>query len=351
MAFKNKHIGINEKEKTEMLSAIGYSSIDELCNATLADDINYEIQPLQEMSEQAFEQHIEGLGKKNDQTKSLIGQGFYPNYCPSVIRRNVLENPSWYTQYTPYQAEISQGRLEALFNFQTIVTELTGLPIANASLLDEGNACAEAIFMAFQENQKNKKKCFIDQNLFKHNLNVIITRFKYLDIDIEIESMENFKPSSEYFAVLAQQFGSDGKVNDYESVFKDAKNHNIITIIATDLLGLTLIKSPGEMNADIAVGSGQRLGVPMGFGGPSAAFISCIEPLTRRLPGRIIGLSKDKYGNKGYRMALQTREQHIRRERATSNICTAQALLAIINSFYVIYHGQENLKEIAKRSI
>ena len=315
MKFKERHIGITETSKKEMLTAIGYNHIDELCKETLAENIDYKIKDFNEMSEQEFERHINSLGEKNTVSMSLIGQGFYPNYCPSIIRRNILENPCWYTQYTPYQAEISQGRLEALFNYQTLITELTGLPVANASLLDEGNACSEAIFMAYQANKTTKNKVFISNTIFKHNLHVIKTRFKYLDVDLVEGDLNDIDLSDNYFAIITQQFSNDGQANQYEDIFKKAKEHQITTICATDLLALTLFSPPGEMGADIVIGSAQRFGIPMGFGGPSAAFISCSEAFTRLLPGRIIGLSKDKHGNNGYRMALQTREQHIRREK------------------------------------
>ncbi len=349
MDFKTRHIGIDKNQQDQMCEKIGQKSLDDLAKHTLAKDIEYTIDDFQQISEQEFENHINKIGKKNIPTLSLIGNGFYPNYCPSIIRRNILENPCWYTQYTPYQAEISQGRLESLFNFQTIISELTGLPIANASLLDEGNACSEAIFMAFQSSKKNKTKLFISEGLFKHNLNVIETRFKYLNIEIIVGNPNDIKLDEDYFAVLTQQFTNVGEAQDFTEFFKSAKSLNITCIICTDLLALTLFKPPAEMNADIAVGTAQRLGVPMGFGGPAAAFISCTESFTRLLPGRIIGLSVDKYNQKSYRMALQTREQHIRREKATSNICTAQSLLAIINSFYVIYHGPNGLKDIAQK--
>jgi glycine dehydrogenase len=346
LKFHNRHIGPTTDQEKNMLNYLGELSVDDICNKALTENITDEIPYFSEMSEFEYEEHIQSIGQKNTITISLIGQGFHPNYCPSVIRRNVLENPSWYTQYTPYQAEISQGRLEALFNFQTIICELTGLPVANASLLDEGNACSEALFMAYQN--ATASKIFIDKGVYQNSINVIQTRFKYLNVEIEIGSIEQFKPTKNYFAVLVQQFSSDGKANDYSNFFAELRTLDITSIICTDLLAITLFKSPGEMDADIAVGSGQRFGVPMGFGGPSAAFISCKSSFTRNLPGRIIGLSKDKFNVPAYRMALQTREQHIRREKATSNICTAQSLLAIINSFYVIYYGPENLKEIAK---
>ena len=279
--------------------------------------------------------------------RSFIGQGYSPNYCPSIIRRNILENPSWYTQYTPYQAEISQGRLEALLNYQTLITELTGLDIANASLLDEGNACSEAIFMAYQHHRRKRNKVLISNDCFDASVNVIKSRFKYLDIEFIQSDFDSISIDDSYCAAIGQFPSKTGQLNDYTSVFENCQKNDCVSILATDLLSLTLYKSSAEMNADIAVGSAQRLGVPLGFGGPSAAFISCKDSLKRLLPGRIIGVSKDRHGNTAYRMALQTREQHIRREKATSNICTAQALLAIMNSFYAVYHGPTGLKQIA----
>jgi len=347
MKFKNRHIGNSNTDTTAMLGAIGYSNLDQLCEDALPKNISYQLPPFPDMSETEYDDFLNALGKKNRPNVSLIGQGFYPNHCPAVIRRNILENPSWYTQYTPYQAEISQGRLEALFNFQTIVAELTKLPVANASLLDEGNACSEAIFMAYQANDSTGSTCFIDEGISDNNLRVIQTRFKYLNVEIEVGKMATFTPSEKYFSVVVPQFSWDGKANNPDELFLNAKQHNITCIMTTDLLALTLFTPPGELHADIAVGSAQRLGTAMGNGGPSAGFIACDTGFTRLMPGRIIGLSIDKYGNQGYRMALQTREQHIRRERATSNICTAQSLLAIINSFYVVYHGPHHLKQMA----
>jgi glycine dehydrogenase len=348
MIFKQRHIGITQKSQNTMLLDVGYESLDHLCEDAMAKDITYNLPPTDAMSEQALEKHMHELGKKNTETISLLGQGFYPNYCPAIIRRNILENPSWYTQYTPYQAEISQGRLEALFNFQTVITELTGLPVANASLLDEGNAASEAAFMALQHHQNKRTTLLICDSIHAHNARVIKTRFKYLGITVIEGPITSDTLTDDVMAIVAHQFKRNGDLNPIASVFKTAKEHGIICILNTDLLALTLFESAKNTGADIAIGSGQRLGVPMGFGGPSAAFIACTDTFTRRLPGRIIGLSKDKYEKPAYRMALQTREQHIRRERATSNICTAQALLAIMNSFYAVYHGPEGLKDIAQ---
>ena len=347
MNFKDRHIGITKESQNIMLNNLGFNSLDELCTQSLASDINYSLPKKDGISEDSFEKHLHELGNQNTQTLSLIGQGFYPNYCPAVIRRNILENPCWYTQYTPYQAEISQGRLEALFNYQTLITELTGLQIANASLLDEGNACSEAIFMAYQIHNNKRNNIFLCDSITKNNRSVIKNRFKYLDVNIIEGNIHNIQLDDSYIAVICNQFLTSGDFNDVKSIFKAAKEMNITCILNCDLLASTLFMSAGEIGADIAIGSAQRLGVAMGYGGPSAAFLACNESFTRLIPGRIIGLSKDKFDKPAYRMALQTREQHIRRERATSNICTAQSLLAIISSFFAIYHGPEGLKDIA----
>ena len=347
--FTDRHIGITPESEAIMLSELGYKSLDDLCNHALAKNIEYHLPKSNGMTEAEFESHINALGEQNTPTLSLIGQGFYPNYCPAVIRRNILENPSWYTQYTPYQAEISQGRLEALFNFQTVITELTGLPIANASLLDEGNACSEAIFMAYRHHREKRSVVLVCSSIDAHNVAVIKSRFKYLNITIQHGDISGADINENVCALITKQFKQDGSLNvQAADLFTAASKHNVIGILNSDLLALTLFRSAGELGANICVGSGQRLGIPMGYGGPAAAFISCNEEFTRLVPGRIIGLSKDKHGNPAYRMALQTREQHIRREKATSNICTAQSLLAIMNSFFAIYHGPSGLTAIAQ---
>ncbi|MEK9727379.1 MAG: aminomethyl-transferring glycine dehydrogenase [Candidatus Margulisiibacteriota bacterium] len=348
MNFETRHIGITQTSENKMLETIGESSIETLCKNAMAQNIAYELPNSLPITEQEFEKHIQELGNQNTPTLNFIGEGFYPNYCPAVIRRNILENPSWYTQYTPYQAEISQGRLEALFNFQTLITELTGLPIANASLLDEGNATSEAIFMAYQSFNGKRKKVFLSKSINSHNRNVIKTRFKYLDLQIIEGKINDVALNEEYAAIVCKQFKSNGDFNHLSEVIAKAKSNQVITILNCDLLALCIYKSAAELGADICIGSGQRLGIPMGFGGPAAAFLACKDKFTRLMPGRIIGLSQDIHGNPAYRMALQTREQHIRREKATSNICTAQSLLAIINSFYAVYHGPDGLSNIAK---
>lgn len=333
-----------------MLNALGYATLDELSAQAMPENIGYTLPDFPAMSESDLERHMVALGEKNRPQMSLIGQGFFPNYCPALIRRNVLENPSWYTQYTPYQAEISQGRLEALFTFQTAITELTGLPVANASLLDEGNACSEAINMALQHHKQRRKHVFVCQSIPRHNREVIRSRFKYRDVTI-VEGHLNNNPelTDDYAAVITAQFDIDGAYNSVEVRLRHAASRGIVTILRVDLLAATLYQSAGEMGADIAVGSAQRLGIPLGYGGPSAAFLACTDAFTRLLPGRIIGLSHDCHGQPAYRMALQTREQHIRRDRATSNICTAQSLLAIITAFYTVYHGPKGLRALAER--
>ena len=346
--FTDRHIGITPDSEASMLSELGYQSLDDLCNHAIAENIEYHLPKSANMTEAEFESHINNLGNKNKPTLSLIGQGFYPNYCPAIIRRNILENPSWYTQYTPYQAEISQGRLEALFNFQTVITELTGLPIANASLLDEGNACSEAIFMAYRYHREKRSVVLVCSSIDQHNVAVIKSRFKYLNITIQHGDISAADINENVCAIITKQFQQDGSLNTKNSeLFKTASQNGVIGILNSDLLALTLFQSAAELGAHICVGSGQRLGIPMGYGGPAAAFISCNEEFTRLVPGRIIGLSKDKHGNPAYRMALQTREQHIRREKATSNICTRTTLLAIMNSFFAIYHGPSGLTSIA----
>ena len=347
MNFKDRHIGITKQSQDLMLNELGYNSLDDLCNNSLAPNIAYSLPEKEGITEQAFERHLNELANQNTQTLSLIGQGFYPNYCPAVIRRNILENPCWYTQYTPYQAEISQGRLEALFNYQTLVTELTGLPVANASLLDEGNACSEALFMAYQFHNNKRKNVFLCNSVSLNNRNVIKNRFKYLDVNIIEGNVHDSNLDDSYIAIICNQFLTNGNFNDVQAIFESAKTNGITCILNCDLLASSIFMSAQELGAEIAIGSAQRLGVAMGYGGPSAAFLACIESFTRLIPGRIIGLSKDKFNKPAYRMALQTREQHIRRERATSNICTAQSLLAIINSFFAVYHGPEGLKDIA----
>ena len=354
--FTARHIGPNESETRSMLKTIGLSSIDELISKTVPDSIRLQ-SPLQTAGPVSEFQYLAELKKTaslNKVYRSYIGQGYYNTIVPSVILRTVFENPGWYTQYTPYQAEIAQGRLESLLNYQTMVSDLTGLPIANASLLDEGTAAAEAMAMLF--NHKNKDhdnivapKFFVDENIFAQTKDVLVTRATPINVELVFGDYKTTLLDESFFGAIVQYPNSNGAVEDYSSFIAKAHAVNALVVMATDLLSLTLLTPPGELGADVAIGNAQRLGVPMGFGGPHAAFFSTKEEFKRSLPGRIIGVSIDAQGNRCLRMALQTREQHIRREKATSNICTAQALLANMSAMYSIYHGADGLKNIAKR--
>jgi len=354
--FLHRHIGPDEIETASMLRAIGMGSMEELINLTVPASIRLQA-PLQTgspMSEFEYLSSLKQTAALNKVYKNYIGKGYYNTIVPSVILRTVFENPGWYTQYTPYQAEIAQGRLESLLNFQTMVSDLTGLPIANASLLDEGTAAAEAMAMFF--NHKNKDtdhitapKFFVDQFVFEQTKQILITRAKPIHVELVFGDFETAHLDETYFGAIIQYPNSHGAVNDYREFINKVHEANALVVMATDLLSLTLLTPPGELGADVAIGNSQRLGVPLGFGGPHAAFFATKDDFKRNLPGRIIGVSQDAQGNRCLRMALQTREQHIRREKATSNICTAQALLANMSAMYAVYHGAEGLKNIAKR--
>jgi len=354
--FTARHIGPNEQETKAMLKTIGVKSIDELIEKTVPSSIRLKC-PLTTAGPVSEFQYLVDLKKTaslNKVYKSYIGQGYYNTIVPSVILRTVFENPGWYTQYTPYQAEIAQGRLESLLNFQTMVSDLTALPIANASLLDEGTAAAEAMAMLF--NHKNKDhdhvtapKFFVDENIFAQTKDVLITRATPINIELVFGDYKTAQLDDLYFGAIVQYPNSDGAVIDYKNFIDKVHAVNAQVVMATDLLSLTLLTPPGELGADVAIGNSQRLGVPMGFGGPHAAFFATKDEFKRNIPGRIIGVSIDAQGNRCLRMALQTREQHIRREKATSNICTAQALLANMAAMYAVYHGPDGLKNIGKR--
>jgi glycine dehydrogenase len=354
--FSARHIGPRPSDLPEMLQTIGVESLDSLIDQTIPSSIRLS-NPLKTgngMSEYEYLQELKTIASKNKLYRSHIGQGYYPTITPSVILRNLFENPGWYTQYTPYQAEIAQGRLESLLNYQTMVSDLTALPIANASLLDEGTAAAEGMALLF--NQKNKDqhaltspRFFVDQYCFSQTIQVLITRATPLNIEVVVGNYQTFVPDESYFGALVQYPNAQGSVEDYQHFIQKAHASNVRVMMATDLLALCLLTPPGELGADIAVGSAQRFGVPMGFGGPHAAFFATKDEYKRNLPGRIIGVSLDAQGNRCLRMALQTREQHIRREKATSNICTAQALLANMAAMYAIYHGPDGLRNIATR--
>jgi glycine dehydrogenase len=353
--FRSRHIGPNEDETKEMLATIGEASLDSLIDKTIPADIrNREpVTGFEPMSEHEYLRHLRSIASKNKIYRSYIGQGYYGTFTPTVILRTIFENPGWYTQYTPYQAEISQGRLESLLNFQTMVSDLTGLPIANASLLDEATAAAEAMNMFFhhvnRSEQPSQPKFFVDENIFPQTKDVLITRAEPLGIELVFGSYRSAVIDESYFGAILQYPDNDGSVNDYREFTSAVHKVNGFTVVATDLLALTLLTPPGEFGADVAVGSAQRFGVPMGYGGPHAAFFSARDEFKRGMPGRIIGISQDARGNRALRMALQTREQHIKREKATSNICTAQALLANMAAMYAVYHGPEGLKQIATR--
>lgn len=352
--FVNRHIGIDENSLTEMLKAIGVSSVDELVEQTVPSAIRRKekLKLPEAQSEYNYLKELKKKAVRNKVFRSYIGMGYYNNITPAAIRRNIFENPGWYTQYTPYQAEIAQGRLEALLNFQTMVSDLTGLPIANASLLDEGTAAAEAMHMFW--GLKNKKdalhnKFFVSELCFPQTIDVIKTRAGVLGIEVVIGNHSSVQLDKDFFGALLQYPAKNGNVEYYSSFIAGCKEVECYVCVAADLLSLTLLTPPGDWGADCVVGNSQRFGVPMGFGGPHAAFFATKDDYKRIIPGRIIGVSVDSQGKPALRMALQTREQHIRREKATSNICTAQALLAIMAGMYGVYHGPDGLKNIALR--
>jgi glycine dehydrogenase len=350
--FRRRHIGPNAAETHEMLSLLGYRTIDDLATAAVPKKIRLEKELNLPAARTEFEAlaEIKKIADENKVFRSFIGMGYYNCIVPPVIQRNVFENPGWYTQYTPYQAEISQGRLEALLNFQTMVTDLTGLDVANASLLDEATACAEAMMMSHRlKAGSNRNLFFISERCHPQNIEVTRTRAAALGIDIVVGSHESFSFSDNVFGALVQYPDTFGAIHDYSGFTAKAHAAGAMVTVATDLLALTLIKPPGEFGADIAVGSAQRFGVPLGYGGPHAGFFATRDEFKRQMPGRLVGVSKDSRGKPALRLALGTREQHIRREKATSNICTAQALLANMASMYACYHGPEGLKQIAKR--
>ncbi|MEM8540388.1 MAG: aminomethyl-transferring glycine dehydrogenase, partial [Pseudomonadota bacterium] len=349
--FANRrHIGPSPAEIDDMLKVVGVESLDQLIDETVPENIRQK-EPLDfgaPMSERELLWRMRQIAKKNVVVSSMIGQGYYGTVTPPAIQRNILENPAWYTAYTPYQPEISQGRLEALINYQTMVCDLTGLDIANASLLDEGTAAAEAMTMAQRVAKSKATKFFVDEGCHPQNIAVMKTRAEPLGIEIVLGPVEALEPK-EVFGAIFQYPGTNGGLRDFTAEMEALHADKAIGIMIADPLALALLKEPGAMGADIAVGSTQRFGVPMGFGGPHAAYISCRDAYKRSLPGRIVGVSVDAHGTKAYRLSLQTREQHIRREKATSNVCTAQALLAVIAGFYAVFHGADGIKAIAQR--
>ena len=353
--FQSRHIGPRPSDLTDMLTTIGESGMSSLIDHTVPANIRMKrsLKLPAAMTEYEYLQHMQGLSQKNNLFKTYIGQGYYNTITPSVILRNIFENPGWYTQYTPYQAEIAQGRLESLLNFQTMVSDLTALPIANASLLDEGTAAAEAMTMFFNSLNKqdhiDRPKFFVDEQVFPQTLEILKTRALPVGIELVVGNYQNATLDASYFGALLQYPNNLGAVVDHRSFIDQVHAIGGYVVMATDLLALTLITPPGELGADAAVGSAQRFGVPLGYGGPHAAFFATKDDFKRSMPGRIIGISIDANGNRALRMALQTREQHIKREKATSNICTAQALLANMAAMYAVYHGPDGLRKIALR--
>ena len=354
--FETRHIGVtDEKELNEMLRTIGVKSVDELIGQVIPASIRLK-KPLalpKGMSEYEFAAHIRTLADRNRPLRSFIGMGYYPTATPAAIVRNVFENPAWYTSYTPYQAEISQGRLEALLNFQTAVISLTGMEIGNCSLLDEGTAAAEAMAMMFalrsrEAVKEGRNQLFVDRNIFPQTLDLLLTRSEPFGIELIVDDYEEYEFTGREFGAIVQYPAADGAVRDYADFAAAAHAKGALVTAVADLLALALLKAPGEWGADIAVGSAQRLGLPMGLGGPGAGYMTTREAYKRNMPGRIIGVSVDRLGNKALRMALQMREQHIKRERATSNICTASALMASMAGFYCVYNGPEGMRRAAE---
>lgn len=356
--FADRHLGPSTTETEEMLATVGASSLEELIDQTVPENIRVResLNVAPAISEYHYLQHLQEIAKRNRVFRSFMGMGYYGTITPSVIQRNLFSNPGWYTQYTPYQAEIAQGRLESLLNFQTMISDLTGMPVANASLLDEATAAAEAMTMFYGARNKRVKgdpvRVFLVSDLvLPQTLAVLRTRAEPLDIEVRVLPVADFSfPEDEVFGVLLQYPGANGQIEDYRAVVEKAKAAKVMVTVAADLLALTLLEPPGAWGADAVVGNTQRFGVPMGFGGPHAAYFATLNTYKRQIPGRIIGVSQDRHGKYALRMALQTREQHIRREKATSNICTAQALLANMAAMYAVYHGAEGLKAIARRT-
>ena len=352
--FTQRHIGPNAIELDIILKTIGVESVEELLNQTIPDNIRLkkDLNIPEGISEMEFLKEIKKLSSLNKNFKTYIGLGYHDTFTPSVIQRNILENPGWYTAYTPYQAEIAQGRLEALLNFQTMITDLTGMEIANASLLDESTAAAEAMSLLFAIRERDQKKnninkFFVSDNILPQTLSLLQTRANPIGIELVVGDENTFDFSSDFFGAIIQYPGKDGQISDIKTFISKANESQIKVAVAADILSLIKLEAPGKFGADVVVGTTQRFGIPMGYGGPHAAFFATREAYKRDLPGRIIGVTKDANGNRALRMALQTREQHIKRDKATSNICTAQVLLAVMAGMYAVYHGPKGLKFIA----
>ena len=350
--FSTRHIGPDGDARAAMLTALGFDSLDALMNAAVPGGIRAaaELALPAAASEEQAARELRALAAENTPREPMIGLGYHGTLTPAVVRRNVLEDPSWYTAYTPYQPEISQGRLEALINFQTMVGDLTGLPTANASLLDEGTAAAEAMTLVRRGNKAATGPFVVDSNALPQTISVVETRAQALGIDVVVADLSGGLPEGPVSGVLVQYPGADGAVLDPRPLIEAAHERNALAVVAADLLALTLLESPGELGADVVVGTTQRFGVPLFYGGPHAGYMAVRAGLERHLPGRLVGVSVDAEGRPAYRLALQTREQHIRRDKATSNICTAQVLLAVVASMYAVYHGPDGLRAIARRT-
>ncbi|MFN7139350.1 MAG: glycine dehydrogenase (aminomethyl-transferring), partial [Limisphaerales bacterium] len=349
--FVNRHIGPNEAEATEMLKQLGFDNLDSFIDSVIPKEIRAQKRLNLPAPQSEFQtlQQLRAIASQNEVFRNFIGMGYSDCITPPVIQRNILENPGWYTQYTPYQAEISQGRLESLLNFQTMISDLTGMDIANASMLDEATACAEAMHLCFGAKGEGRNIFFVSENCHPQNIDVVKTRAEALAIEVVVGDHQTFQFSDKVVGALVQYPDTNGVVSDFESFCSKAHQAGALVVVSADLLALTLLRPPGEFGADVAVGSAQRFGVPLGYGGPHAAYFATKNEYKRSLPGRLVGVSKDSAGRPALRLSLQTREQHIRREKATSNICTAQALLANMAAMYAVYHGPEGLIRIARR--
>ncbi|MEK6578495.1 MAG: glycine dehydrogenase (aminomethyl-transferring), partial [Bdellovibrionota bacterium] len=350
--FEKRHIGPNAEDISKMLKVIGYQNTSQLIDATVPKKIRIskKLDLPKPLSEFEVIQNARSIAGLNQIFRTFIGMGYSDTITPPVIQRNVLENPGWYTQYTPYQAEISQGRLEALLNFQTLIKDMTGLPIANASMLDEGTAAAEAMTLFYSNKGRPQGGVFfVSSQCFPQTISVVKTRARPLGIEVVVGNHETFTFSDKVFGALVQYPHAEGAIVDYRKFIEGAHQAGALVAMAADLLALTLLIPPGELGADVALGNTQRFGVPFGYGGPHAAYFSTKEEFKRLMPGRIVGVSQDAEGRQAIRLALQTREQHIRRDKATSNICTSQVLLAVMASMYAVYHGPKGLKQIAER--
>ena len=354
--FLNRHLGPRKEEVDLMLQKIGVDSLETLIKETIPENIRLtqDMKLDDAMSESDYLMHLKKISSKNKVFRTYMGLGYNRSYLPAVIQRNILENPGWYTAYTPYQAEIAQGRLEALLNFQTMVSDLTGMELANASLLDEGTAAAEAMSLLFSVRNRDQKKSnavkfYVSEDIFPQTLSLLKSRSKPLGIELVIDAIQNVNLDNSFFGAIVQYPSCSGVISDIEPFIEKCKSFDIKVAFAADILSLTLLKDPGSMGADVVVGSTQRFGIPLGYGGPHAGYFATKKEYKRNIPGRIIGVTVDTDGQRALRMALQTREQHIKRDRATSNICTAQVLLAVMAGMYGVYHGPEGIKEIGNK--